>query len=113
MEHFLDPRRAGSLPAHSGEGWSGSREAGRYTCVQVLVEEGRVQAARFRTYGCAPAIAAADLACQWAEGRTVEETLALSPEHLEEMLGGLPPRRRFCAALAVQALHRALGEPCS
>lgn len=108
MEHFLHPRNVGTLAAPTGEGWSGSRESGRLVRIQVRLRDGVVQEARYQTYGCAPAIAAGSFLTEWVQGRTVQEALELGPEELERQLGGLPPQRRFCAALAVDALRQAL-----
>jgi NifU-like protein involved in Fe-S cluster formation len=113
MDHFLDPRNVGTLPSPSGEGWSGSFEAGRFMRLQVLLEGGVVREARYQTYGCAPAIAAGSWLTEWVRGRTVGEARALTPAELEAGLGGLPPRRRFCAALAVDALRQALHQALS
>lgn len=108
MEHFLEPMNMGTLASPSGEGWSGSREAGRFMRVQVLLEGDLIRAARFQTYGCAYAIASASFLTEWVRGRTVEEGLRLEPAELIHALGAVPARRRFCAVLAVDALRNAL-----
>ena len=105
-EHY--PRNVGTLPSPSGEGWSGSRESGHFMRLQVQVRDGVVHEARYQTYGCAPAIAAGSFLTEWVKGRTVPEALAIGPQELDRQLGGLPPARRFCAALAVDALRQAL-----
>jgi nitrogen fixation NifU-like protein len=110
MEHFLGPRNVGELAHPSGEGWAGSPEAGRYMCLQVHLQGDSILEARYRTYGCAPAIAAGSLLTEWLRGRTVPEARALSAAELVAMLGGLPPERLFCADLALEALHDALDE---
>lgn len=68
--------------------------------------------ARYQTYGCAPAIAAGSFLTEWVRNRPAAEALRLQPEELERMLGGLPPARRFCVALAVEALRKALFQAC-
>lgn len=108
MDHFLEPRNVGTFPLPSGEGCAGSVEAGRFTRVQVLLEGDVVREARFQTYGCAPAIAAGSYLTEWVRGRRVEEALKFAPADLVWELGGLPASRRFCAALAVDALRQAL-----
>lgn len=114
LEHFREPRKVGTLLHPSGEGWAGSYEAGQFVRFQVRVEGDSVQEARFQTYGCVPAIAAGSWLAEWVEGKSVEEALGLEPADLERGLGGLPPRRRFCAALAIEAMRQALGgsPPC-
>lgn len=108
MEHFLEPRNSGDLEAPSAEGCAGSVDEGRFVRLQLLVRGQVVQEGRFRTYGCAPAIAACSVLTEWVRGRPIAEAEALTATSLEEMLGGLPPTRRFCAELAVEALRRAL-----
>lgn len=108
MEHFLEPRNVGELDLPFGEGCSGSVDSGRFIRMQVRLSCGRVQAVRFRTYGCAPAIAAGSLLSEWATGRPVDQALALSPGDLDRLLGGLPEERRFCAELGIAAFRRAV-----
>ena len=108
MEHFLEPRNTGTLPSSSGEGWSGSREAGRFMRIQVLLDGDLMVEARFQTYGCAYAIASASFLTEWIRGRTVDEGLRLDPAELLQALGGVPAHRRFCAVLAIDALRKAL-----
>lgn len=108
MEHFLAPRNVGTFTEPSGEGWAGSLESGRFLRMQVLLKGDVVQQARYQTYGCAPVIAAGSFLTEWVRGRTVGEALQFGPSNLEAGLGGLPSSSRFCSALAVDALHRAL-----
>lgn len=109
MDHFLNPRNAGELPDATGVGHSGSFEAGRFARIEVRVVDGVIEDIAFKTYGCAPAIAACSLLTEWAKGRRATEARLLRPGRLDEMLGGLPERRRFCADLAIEALAGALG----
>lgn len=112
MENFLAPRNVGTFTEPSGEGWAGSLESGRFLRMQVILRGDVVQRARYQTYGCAPVIAAGSFLTEWVRGRTVEEALQFGPSELEAGLGGLPSSSRFCAALAVDALHRALKQGC-
>lgn len=81
--------------------------ANRYMRIQVQVEGGVVVDASFATTGCAPCIAAGSLLCEHAIGRPVRELLNVTAEWLEDALGGLPPARQYCAALAIEALQGA------
>ncbi len=110
MDHFHNPRNAGDLEPCSGLGVAGSREAGRFLQLSVRVEAGTISAARFRTYGCVPAIAAGSCLAEWIEGLTVDEARAITPVQLVERLGGLPPKRAFCTVLAIEALRNALDQ---
>lgn len=110
MDHFERPRNAGSLEPPCGVGESGSREMGRWAQFTLRVEDDRVTAARFRTYGCVPAIAACSCLAEWVEGLTVDEIRSLTARDLIDRLGGLPPTRLFCAALALDAMLASLGQ---
>lgn len=108
LDHYYTPRNQGRLANPSSEGLAGSWRAGQYVRIQVDLEGERIRAARFETWGCVPAVACASYVTEWATGRTVAEALAFTPHELIASLGGIPERRRFCASLAVLALHRAL-----
>lgn len=108
MQHFMEPHHAGALVAPDAEGWSGSVESSRFMRIQLHVRDGLITAARFGTYGCAPAIAAGDYLCEQVEGKSVKEARLWRSEALLEALGGLPEHRHHCAALAVDALHQAI-----
>jgi nitrogen fixation NifU-like protein len=108
MDHFLHPRGMAVIHNPDGEGWAGSVEAHRYMRMQVKVQDSVLSDVAFGTYGCAPAIAAGSFVCEWAQGKTVAQAQALTSDELTTMLGGLPAARRFCADLAVDALHAAL-----
>lgn len=110
MDHFRNPRNNGRLERPGGEGWAGSLPAGRFMRIQVRLENGRIDEAAFGTSGCAPAIAAGSFLTEWIRGRSPQEARALTSDQLTEYLGGLPPARLYCAALAVEALHRALDD---
>jgi NifU-like protein involved in Fe-S cluster formation len=108
LDHFRHPRHTEALQAPDGEGWSGSVESSRFMRIQVRLQHGLIRQASFATYGCAPAIAAGSYLCEWCIGRRVEDVRSMTADALENALGGLPEARRFCAALAVEALHQAL-----
>ena len=110
MDHFQNPRNVGSLEGQISQGTAGSLETGRYVQFYLRLEGERITAARFKAYGCVPAIAAGSVLAHWAEGLTVDEARGITTEQLLERLGGLPPQRRFCAALAVEALRNALAD---
>lgn len=110
LDHYYTPRNQGRLSDPSGEGVAGSLRTRQYVRMHVRLAEGRVTAARFETWGCVPAVACSSFLTEWALGRTPAEVLAFSPLDLLTALGGIPARRRFCASLAVLALHRAVAQ---
>lgn len=110
MDHFLNPRKVGDLENSSGIGLAGSRDSGRFLQISVQLDGDIVRAARFRTYGCVPAIAAGSCLAEWVEGLTADEARAITPVQLAEKLGRLPPKRAFCTVLAIEALRNALDQ---
>lgn len=108
LEHFYTPRFRGRLERPSGAGLAGSIRAGQFVAFQVLVSSGRIEDARFETWGCVPAVACADYLAERVVGLSVEAAREVTPSEVERGLGGLPARRRFCAELAVTALRQAL-----
>lgn len=108
MDHFRHPRCVGRFDAPHGEGCAGSPDSGPFVRIQVLIEKDHVEEARFQTYGCIPAIAAASFVCEWAAGRAIQEALNVPADFVEESLEGLPPDRQFCAVLVVEALQTAV-----
>ncbi|MGN6360935.1 MAG: iron-sulfur cluster assembly scaffold protein, partial [Thermomicrobiales bacterium] len=78
--------------------------------IAILVENDRVAAARFRTFGCSAAIAASSVATTLIEGRAVVEAAALAPEAIVTALGGLPANKLYAPQLAADAVHRAVAD---
>lgn len=107
-DHFEHARNVGELPDATGEGWAGSRESSRFMRIQVRLDQSSIAAATFGTYGCVPAIACGSYTTEWARGRSTHEALEFTPRQLRKALGGLPEGRRYCADLAVDALHAAV-----
>lgn len=108
MRAFSDPKNVGDLSEPYGEGMAGSLKRGVFMQIHVRVLEDRVVEARYRTYGCVPAIAAGSVVTEWVRGRAVDEAMAFTPAELTSALGGLPQDRRFCAELAIEALRSAV-----
>jgi NifU-like protein involved in Fe-S cluster formation len=114
MEYFLNPRNVGVFESPSGKACAGTPDGTRpYVCMEVLLEQNRVVGARFRTYGCVPAIAASSFLTEWATGKSLEDVTQVSDRELVAALGGLPADRLFCATLAVNALRAAIDDAMS
>ena len=76
--------------------------------LSVRLREGRIEAARFLAYGCAPTLACGSVLAEMIEGMTVEEAVRLTRQELIRALGGLPSRKQHAAALAIETLRAAL-----
>jgi nitrogen fixation NifU-like protein len=107
VDHFLHPRNAGLLrePDGVGEGqFDGCGDLARFF---LRVRDGRAAELRFQTYGCGPTIAAASVASELLQGRTLEELVAVKAEAIERALEGLPEERKHAAEVAAGAVRAA------
>lgn len=109
MEHFTHPRNVGEVENATAAARATNDACGDVTDLSLRVEAGAVADAKFRTYGCAAAIAASSAMTELVRGMTVEAARALTKERLDEVLGGLPRVKRHALDLALEALTKALG----
>jgi NifU-like protein involved in Fe-S cluster formation len=108
MEHFQFPRNTGAMESPDAEGKAGREGSSPFMVLQLGLDGETITRARYRTFGCGPAIAAGSIFTEMIVGRPIEECLAITPKDVENALGGLPGEKRHCAALPVQALENAL-----
>ncbi len=108
VDHFTNPRNVGAVEDADGKGSDANPSCGDRTTITVRMRNGRVAQARFRTFGCTAAIAAASALTVLATGRTATEARDLQPGDVLAALGGLPPRKEACALMATGALRAAL-----
>jgi tRNA-uridine 2-sulfurtransferase len=114
LEHYLsDDSRRGPAPAGALSGAAGGAPCGDLVRVSLVVERGRVAAARFDAEGCAATIAAGAAVAAAAEGARVLDAARIGPEEISTELGGLSPQGRHAAELAADALHRGLSATAS
>jgi nitrogen fixation NifU-like protein len=108
IEYFDSPRNTGGMPDADAIGAAdvGGR-APRMTIYLKMAGE-RIERATFQSFGCGAAIAAGSVLTEIVAGQTIDACRALTAGDIDRALGGLPPNKRFCAALAVLALNRAL-----
>lgn len=112
MDHFGNPRNVGEWPDGTpgvATGLAGRARCGDVVKIQLRIEDERIAESRCKVYGCAMAVAAASLAAELAEGKSLEWVRQLNDGSLAERLDA-PPQKRSCAALAVEALHAAAAE---
>ena len=108
LDHLTRPRNIGTLPDPSGTGADANPSCGDRTTITVTIVDGRVDAARFRTFGCTAAIASASVLTELATGLEADAAAALAPADILNALGGLPARKEACALMAIGALRGAL-----
>ena len=108
MEHFINPRNMGDLKEADGVGEVGAAACGDIMKISLKIRDGRIEDAKFKTFGCGSAIASSSMATELIKGRTIEEAMNFSNQEVVNALGGLPPVKIHCSVLAEEALKAAL-----
>lgn len=108
MEHFMNPRNMGDLKDADGVGEVGAAACGDIMKISLKIKNGKIEDARFKTFGCGSAIASSSMATELIKGRTIDEALKFSNQEVVDALGGLPPVKIHCSVLAEEALKAAL-----
>jgi nitrogen fixation NifU-like protein len=112
LDHYNNPRNVGSLDKNSikvGTGLVGAPECGDVMKLQILVEDGKIVDAKFKTYGCGSAIASSSLATEWLKGKTLNEANTIKNTQIVQELA-LPPVKIHCSVLAEDAIHSAIAD---
>ena len=111
LDHYENPRNVGTLDKNSlkvGTGLVGAPACGDVMRLQIKVsDEGVIEDAKFKTYGCGSAIASSSLVTEWVRGRTLEEALEIKNTDIVEHLS-LPPVKIHCSVLAEDAIRAAI-----
>jgi NifU-like protein involved in Fe-S cluster formation len=102
VDHVSQPRNPGRLPDADAEGRAENPPCGDVLILAVRLAEGRVSAARFLAEGCAATRAAGSLLTELVQGLGAADLAALTPEEVDEALGGLPEGRFHAAELAAR-----------
>ncbi len=109
MDHFTNPRNVGEIEDPSGMGTVGNAVCGDIMRMYLDIDEnGIIQEARFKTFGCGAAIATSSMATELIKGKTIQEALEVTNKAVMEALDGLPPVKVHCSLLAEEAIHAAL-----
>jgi len=113
LNHYERPRNVGTLDNRDnsvGTGLVGAPECGDVMKLQIKVDEdGKIEDAKFKTFGCGSAIAASSLATDWVMGRTIDEAEKVSNVEIVEELS-LPPVKIHCSVLAEDAIKAAIND---
>ncbi len=111
MDHYENPRNVGSFDKNAtdvGTGMVGAPACGDVMKLQIKVnEEGVIEEARFKTYGCGSAIASSSLLTEWVKGKTLSEAQEIKNSDIAEELA-LPPVKVHCSVLAEDAIKAAI-----
>ncbi len=108
MDHFMHPRNMGEIENADGVGEVGNAKCGDIMKMFLKIDNGVITDCKFKTYGCASAIATSSIATEMIKGHTVQEAVGLSNKAVVEALGGLPAHKIHCSVLAEQAIKAAL-----
>ncbi len=111
LDHYENPRNVGNLDKTSpnvGTGMVGAPACGDVMRLQIQVnDEGVIEDAKFKTYGCGSAIASSSLLTEWVKGKTLEEATKIKNTDIAEELA-LPPVKVHCSVLAEDAIRAAI-----
>lgn len=110
MDHFLKPKNMGELKDPDGEGQVGNPVCGDVMKLQIKVNDGRISDIKFKTLGCAAAIATSSVLTELAKGKTLAAAKKITNNDIVKALGGLPPVKVHCSLLAQEALKKAISD---
>ncbi len=111
IDHYENPRNVGSFPKGDeqvGTGMVGAPACGDVMKLQIRVnEQGVIEDAKFKSYGCGSAIASSSLVTEWVKGKTLDQALEIKNSQIAQELS-LPPVKIHCSILAEDAIKAAV-----
>lgn len=108
MDHFMNPRNVGVIENPDGYGKIGSPSCGDVMEIFLKIDNNVITDIKFRTFGCASAIATSSISTEMLLGSTVEDALKLTNKAVAEALDGLPAQKMHCSVLAEEAVKAAI-----
>lgn len=108
MEHFQNPRNVGGLESADGVGSVGNPVCGDVMTIYIKVQDNKLVDIKFKTFGCAAAIATSSMLTELAKGKTLDEALKITKKDIADALDGLPPIKMHCSNLAADGLRAAI-----
>jgi nitrogen fixation NifU-like protein len=109
VDHYENPRNVGKMEIDDtvGTGMVGAPACGDVMKLQIMVVDGIIQDAKFKTYGCGSAIASSSLVTEWVKGKTLDAAMEIKNSQIAEELA-LPPVKIHCSILAEDAIKAAI-----
>ncbi len=110
MEVFKNPQNMGEVENYNAIGTVGNETCGDIMQITMRIENGIIEDAKFKTFGCAAAVASSSTATGMIIGKTVEEALKVTNKQVITELEGLPPQKIHCSVLAEDAIRAAIDD---
>ena len=110
MDVFKNPKNVGEIENPDGIGTVGNEVCGDIMQISLRIKNDVIEDAKFKTFGCAAAIATSSTATEMIKGMTVDEALKVTNKLVIEKLGGLPPQKIHCSVLAEEAIKEAIDD---
>ena len=108
MKNFLEPKNMGEIKNPDGAGEVGSPACGDIMQLQIKVKDNKIKDIKFKTFGCAAAIASTSMITQMVKGKTLEYAEKLTMKDVAEELKGLPQIKMHCSTMGIQTLRKAI-----
>ncbi|WP_346430073.1 Fe-S cluster assembly scaffold protein NifU [Methanocella conradii] len=108
MQHFSNPQNVGEISDADGVGEVGNPVCGDMMTIYIKVKDNVITDIKFKTFGCAAAIATSSIITTMAKGMTLDDALKISRNDVARELGGLPPQKMHCSNLAADGLKLAI-----
>ena len=108
MDVFQHPQNVGEIENPDGIGTVGNETCGDIMQITLRIKDDVITDAKFKTFGCAAAIATSSNATEMIKGKSVDDALALSNKAVAEALDGLPAHKMHCSVLAEEAIKKAV-----
>lgn len=109
IDRFQNPHNAGTLRGANAVGEVGNAACGDIMKMYLKINDnGVIESAKFKTFGCCAAIASTDMACDLIKGKTIDEALKVTNKQVLDLLGELPPHKIHCSILAEESIKAAI-----
>ena len=108
MDVFKNPKNVGEIENADGVGTVGNASCGDIMQISLKIENDVIVDAKFKTFGCAAAIATSSTATEMIKGMTIKQALEVTNKKVVECLGGLPAQKIHCSVLAEEAIKKAI-----
>ncbi len=115
LDHFYNPRNVGEIENADGVGQVGNMKCGDIMHVYIKVAKNEagidyIEDVKFKTLGCAAAIAASSMMTELAKGATIKEVKKMTRDDINKALGILPKQKYHCSILSAEALQKAIAD---